>query len=138
MILHLLLHFLPSDLVLCKEPFLQEQPLSHWILDLETDHCVKSVPIRSFLRSVFWRIWTEYNNIRIRKNSVFGLFNYEPTMFENSVKNLWKEMFHPFCKFGRFNEGLCGRRKLVLYCVNFVMDALKSLTSYNGPNLFMA
>ena len=74
--------FLPSDLVLCKEPFLQEQPLSHWILDLETDHCVKSVPIRSFLRSVFWRIWTEYNNIRIRKNSVFGLFNYEPTMLK--------------------------------------------------------
>ena len=35
-------------------------------------HCVKSVQIRSYFRSVFSCIWTEYRKIRTRNNSVFG------------------------------------------------------------------
>ena len=35
-------------------------------------HCVKSVQIRSFFWSVFFRIHTEYGKIRTRKNAVFG------------------------------------------------------------------
>ena len=38
-------------------------------------HYVKSVQIRSFFRSVFSLIRTEYKKIRTRKNSVFGHFS---------------------------------------------------------------
>ena len=38
-------------------------------------YCVKSVQIRSFFWSVFFRIRTEYGKIRTRKNSVFGNFS---------------------------------------------------------------
>ena len=36
--------------------------------------CLKSAEIRSFFRSVFFHIWTEYGEIRTRKNSGFGHF----------------------------------------------------------------
>ena len=36
---------------------------------------MKSVQIRSFVWSVFSRIWTEYGKIPTRKNSVFGHFS---------------------------------------------------------------
>ena len=38
-------------------------------------HCVKSAQIRSFFWSVFSCIWTEFREVRTRKNSVFGLFS---------------------------------------------------------------
>ena len=38
-------------------------------------HCVKSVQIRSFFKSVFFCIRTEYGIIRTRKKSVFGHFS---------------------------------------------------------------
>ena len=38
-------------------------------------HCVKSVQIRSFFWSVFFRIRTEYRKRRTRKNSPFGHFS---------------------------------------------------------------
>ena len=38
-------------------------------------HCVKSVQIRSFFRSVFCCIRTEYRKIRTRKNHAFGHFS---------------------------------------------------------------
>ena len=45
-------------------------------------HCVKSVQILSFLRSVFSRIWTEYWKIRTRKNSFcIFLFKYRSSLF---------------------------------------------------------
>ena len=39
-----------------------------------TDHCVKSVQIRSFFWSVFSSIQSEYRKIRTRNNSIFGHF----------------------------------------------------------------
>ena len=38
-------------------------------------HCVKSIQIRRIFWSVFSRIWTEYEKIRTRKNSVSGYFS---------------------------------------------------------------
>ena len=35
-------------------------------------HCVESAQIPSFFWSVFSHIWTEYGEIRTRKNSVFS------------------------------------------------------------------
>ena len=39
-------------------------------------HCVKSVQIRSFFRSAFSCIQSEYEKIRTRKNFVFGHFSH--------------------------------------------------------------
>ena len=38
--------------------------------------CVKCVQIWKFFWYVFYRIWTKYGEIRIRKNSVFGYFSH--------------------------------------------------------------
>ena len=38
-------------------------------------HSVKSVQIQSYFWSVFSCVWTEYKNIRTRRNSIFGHFS---------------------------------------------------------------
>ena len=48
---------------------------SHMPRSQNTDYCVKSIQIRSFFLSVFYRIRTEYGKIRTRKNSVYGHFS---------------------------------------------------------------
>ena len=48
--------------------------LSNFTLNMLTDHCLKSVQIRSLFWSVFSCIRTEYRKIQTRKNSVFGNF----------------------------------------------------------------
>ena len=52
-------------------------------LNLEVDHYVESVQIRSFFWSVFSRIRTEYGKIRTRKNSVFGHFSRSDNKEDN-------------------------------------------------------
>ena len=49
--------------------------VNSYITLMQGSHYVKRVEIRSFFRSVFSRIWTEYGKIRTRKNSVFGFFS---------------------------------------------------------------
>ena len=61
----------------------------HISRNIQNIHCEKSVPIRSFLNSVFSHIWTEYGDLRsksphsvrireiwTRKNSVFRHFSH--------------------------------------------------------------
>ena len=48
---------------------------------MKHSHCVKSVQIQSFFRSVFSCIRTEYKKIRTRKNSVLGHFLRSVSLF---------------------------------------------------------
>ena len=49
-------------------------------------HCVKSVQIRSFFRSAFSRIQSEYGKIRTRKNSVFGHFSHSASPCNSDIR----------------------------------------------------
>ena len=48
-------------------------------------HCVKSVQIQSVFWSVFSDIGTEYEKIRLRKNSVFGHFSHSKYLLDFSI-----------------------------------------------------
>ena len=48
---------------------------SHVRRSQNTDYCVKSIQIRRFFWSVFYRIRTEYGKIRTRKKTVYGHFS---------------------------------------------------------------
>ena len=70
---------------------------------ISSTHCMESVLIRSFFRSVFFSIWTEYGEIlrsspysvrmrkiRTRKNSVLGHISHSDnlTFFANSLEQM--------------------------------------------------
>ena len=71
----------------------------------ELKHCVKSSQIRSFFRSVFSRIRTEYRKIRTRKNSVFGHFLYsEADTLTNVSWNIFSTLPFSFIQYQSGND----------------------------------
>ena len=73
-------------------------PYFHGVYKGDIGHCVKSVEIRSFFRSVFSHVRTEYRKKRTRINSVFGNFLRSRNGMDEFVS---RQKFFPLIHFER-------------------------------------
>ena len=80
---------------------------------LQNCHCMKSVQIRSFFWSVFYRIHPEYGKIWTTKNSVFG-------QLSRSLFTFTTEIFNG--KFHFFVQWMPTRQSLLVYFTQLVIS----------------